>query len=195
MRAGRDSECEVLSAYRLAPYTSGSADRGESEISVLFRGKQNVDPPVTAVSSPQGFEAAAGGINSTRAVPGGGTWQEMRLNTSNRDARRRAAVMEAIIPRPSADIAPMRGAFSRMVSRQWQSYVPTVLAHCRQGLSDAKFAKGRFIAEMYARACYSMLIVSASGPSSLRVPVRATALLPRSRGLTIRLGSALLAGM
>ena len=82
-----------------------------------------------------------------------------------------------------------------MVSRQWQTYVPTVLAHCRQGLSDAKFAKGRFIAEMYARACYSMLIVSASGPSSLRVPVRATALLPRSRVLTIRLGSALLAGI
>ena len=119
----------------------------------------------------------------------------MGLNTPDRDVARRAAVIETIIPRPPADVAPMRAAFSRMVSKQWRAYVPDVLLQCGHGLSDAKFAKGRFIGEMYARACYSMLLVSANGPASLRVPVRATALVPRSRVLTIRLGSALLVGL
>src|SRR5947209_6592154 len=39
---------------------------------------------------------------------------------------------------------------------------------------------------MYARARYSMLLVNGSGPSSLRVPVRAAALVSGSRVLTER---------
>ena len=48
---------------------------------------------------------------------------------------------------------------------------------------------------MYARACYSMLLVSANGPALLRLPVLAAAMLPVSRGLAIRLGSALLTSL
>jgi hypothetical protein len=47
---------------------------------------------------------------------------------------------------------------------------------------------------MDARACYSMS-VSADGPALLRLPVNAIAMLPLSRGLAIRLGCALLAGL
>ena len=107
----------------------------------------------------------------------------------------RITVMETIIPRPPADIDPMRNAFSRMVSNQWEAYVPSVLRGFVQDRDAFQFAKGRFIGEMYARACYSMLLVGARGPIALRVPVRASALLPQSRSLTIRLGSRLLIGM
>jgi hypothetical protein len=82
-----------------------------------------------------------------------------------------------------------------MVSKQWQIYVPPALAGCGEGMAGSQFAKGRFIGEMYARACYSMLMVSQRGPSLLRAVVRGAALLPPWRGLSIKLGSALLAGM
>ena len=65
----------------------------------------------------------------------------------------------------------------------------------KKGLPVPSPTKGRFIGEMYARACYSMLLVSQRGPISLRALVRAAALLPPSRWLTIELGSALLARM
>jgi hypothetical protein len=110
-------------------------------------------------------------------------------------AARRAAVIEAVIPKPPTDVAPMRNAFSVITSKQWNAHVQTTLAASRQGVSDAQFAKARFIAEMYARACYSMLLISASGPNTLRLPVRAAALFPQSRRLAIRLGSALLMGL
>ena len=62
-------------------------------------------------------------------------------------------------------------------------------------MASSQFAKGRFIGEMYGRACYSMLLVCQRGPRLLRALLRAAAFLPPSRGLTIELGSALLAGM
>lgn len=89
----------------------------------------------------------------------------------------------------------LRAAFSRIVSRQWQRYVPNALAGYGQGIPDSQFAKGRFIGEMYARACYSMFLVSPSGPIAIRAPVRASGILPLSRSLTIQLGSALLTGI
>jgi hypothetical protein len=73
--------------------------------------------------------------------------------------------------------------------------VAGVLAACGQGVSDTQFVKGRFIGEMYARGCYSILLVSASGPAALRVPLRAGGLLPLPRSLAVRLGSTLLTGM
>jgi hypothetical protein len=107
----------------------------------------------------------------------------------------RALAFDGIIPRPPSDVAPLRLAFARMVSKQWDKYVPGALDGCETALAASQFSKGRFIGEMYARACYSMLLVSAQGPKSLRVPVRASAFLPQSRGLTIRFGSAVLLGM
>src|SRR5215471_4357981 len=107
----------------------------------------------------------------------------------------RVSAVERIIPRPPDDVAPMRTAFVRMVSKQWQIYVPPALVGCGEGMADSQFEKGRFIGEMYARACYSMLLVSQRGPNLLRALLRVEALLPPSRGLTIELGLALLAGM
>jgi hypothetical protein len=111
------------------------------------------------------------------------------------DAVLRAAVIEALIPAPPPDIAPLRIAFCSMVSRQWEANVPTAPANPLGTVTHAPSAKARFIAEMYARACYSMLLVSANGPKPLRLPVQATAMLPLSRGWAIRLGSALLASL
>src|SRR5262249_206664 len=82
-----------------------------------------------------------------------------------------------------------------MVSKQWDRYVPSTLRGCERGIAGSQFSKGRFIGEMYARACYSMLLVSSGGPKSLRVPVRVSVFLPQSRGLTVRLGGALLLAM
>jgi hypothetical protein len=73
-----------------------------------------------------------------------------------------------------------------MVSRQWEAHVPATLAPS---------AKARFIAEMYARACYSMLLVSIDGPAALRLLVHAAGMLPLRRSWAIGLGSALLAGV
>jgi hypothetical protein len=101
-------------------------------------------------------------------------------------AARRAADIEALIPAAPSDIAPLRIAFSRMVSKQWEAHV---------SITHAPSAKARFIGEMYARACYSMLLVSAGGPVALRLPVRAAAMLPLPRSWAIGLGSALLAGL
>jgi hypothetical protein len=110
-------------------------------------------------------------------------------------AEHRAAVIAPTIPRPPADIAPLRIAFSKMVARQWEMYLPAVTVAAPLGATHAQSAKARFIAEMYARACYSMLLLSAGGPVQLRLPVRTTALLPLSRGMAIGLGSVLLSGL
>lgn len=104
-------------------------------------------------------------------------------------------MIETIIPHAPADVAPMRAAFARTVSTQWERYVPDALGPPGQSISDSQFAKGRFIGEMYARACYSMLLVSGRGPITLSVPIRAAAVLPLSRRWTIRLGSTLLVCM
>lgn len=82
-----------------------------------------------------------------------------------------------------------------MVSRQWDAHVPSALAPIAGSIPPGQFAKARFIAEMYARACYSTLLVSADGPALLRLPVHATATLPLSRGAAIRLGRLLLTGL
>jgi hypothetical protein len=111
------------------------------------------------------------------------------------DVARRAAVIEALIPAPPPDIAPLRIAFCSLVSRQWEAHVPIASANALGTVVHAQSAKIRFIAEMYARACYSMLLVSPNGPLPLRLLVQATATLPLSRGLAIRLGSHLFASL
>jgi len=111
------------------------------------------------------------------------------------DVARRAAVIEALIPAPPPDIAPLRIAFCSLVSRQWEAHVPIASANALGPVVHAQSAKIRFIAEMYARACYSMLLVSPNGPLPLRLLVQATATLPLSRSLAIRLGSHLFASL
>ena len=99
-------------------------------------------------------------------------------------AAQRAAAIEPIIAGPPPDIAPLRTAFSKMVAGQWELHLPVTLG-ISLGVRQAQAAKARFIAEMYARACYSMLLLSAKGPWLLRVPVRAAAVLPLSRRVAI----------
>jgi hypothetical protein len=111
------------------------------------------------------------------------------------DTAERAAVIDRFIPRPPADVAPLRCAFSSMVAKQWEMYLPSVTTAAPLGATHAHSIKARFIAEMYARACYSMLLLSACAPASLRFPVRATSMLPLSRGMAIALGSALLSNL
>jgi hypothetical protein len=74
-------------------------------------------------------------------------------------------------------------------------YLPSATTGDLTGTRHAQSVKARFIAEMYARACYSMLLLSAGGPALLRFPVRAAAMLPLSRGMAIALGGALLSGL
>jgi hypothetical protein len=107
----------------------------------------------------------------------------------------RAAVIDPLIPRPPADVVPLRAAFSSMVARQWATHLPSATGGVPLGASRAQSVKARFIAEMYARACYSMLLLSAEGPAQLRLPVRAAAMLPLSRSLAIRLSRAMLSGL
>ena len=82
----------------------------------------------------------------------------------------------------------MRMAFTRMVSKQWKMYVPEALTGYTKEMTGPQFEKGRFIGTMYARACYSMLLVSQRGPRPLRALLGTSALLPSSRRLTIELG-------
>jgi hypothetical protein len=66
MRARRNSGREVIWCYLFARYSSDGGSRRESEIGVLFGGKETVDPTVTAFCSPQGGEGAM--VGSTRLV-------------------------------------------------------------------------------------------------------------------------------
>src|SRR6266568_409861 len=118
----------------------------------------------------------------------------MRGYNVSMNTAQRAAVIEPLIPRPPADVRPLRIAISTTVAKQWERFLPTATEGRPFCATQRQSAKARFIAEMYARACYSMLMLSAAGPAALRLPVRATAMLPLSRGVAIRLGGALLSG-
>jgi hypothetical protein len=82
-----------------------------------------------------------------------------------------------------------------MVAKQWEMYLPSATTGDPPGAPQAQPVKARFIAEMYARGCYSMLLLSAGGPALLRFPVRAAAMLPLSRGMAIALGGTLLSSL
>jgi hypothetical protein len=76
-----------------------------------------------------------------------------------------------------------------MVAAQWQRYVPPALGAATLGCSSTKAAKVRFLAEMYSRACYSMMVVSSRSPLFLRIPFRCACRLPISRAVALAAGS------
>jgi hypothetical protein len=82
-----------------------------------------------------------------------------------------------------------------MVSKQWQIHIPPAVAGCGEGIAGSEFAKGRFYRRDVRAGVLLDAPVSQRGPSLLRALLRAAALLPPSRALTIELGSALLTGM
>lgn len=85
------------------------------------------------------------------------------------------------IPRPGPDVQVLRDSLVRLISREWSAHVPTAVAGSSLAKSPAQTAKARFIANMYARACYSMLLVSSSGPIPIRVSVRALSSMVHNR--------------
>jgi len=80
--------------------------------------------------------------------------------------------IERLIPRTPVDVSSLRASFAAMVTHQWERHVPPNLGHASVGSGLAQTAKVRFMAGMYARACYSMLLLSPRGPFMLRSPVR-----------------------
>jgi hypothetical protein len=107
----------------------------------------------------------------------------------------RVELIQSLIPRPPADVLPLRAAFAKIAPRQWQQFVPPVLGDAPLGSNLEQVAKVRFMATMYARACYSMLLVSVRGPWLLRWPIRVATGVPLNRGTAIRCGSWLLSSL
>lgn len=114
---------------------------------------------------------------------------------SSMNAAQRADALEPLIPRPPVDIAPLRVAISVAVAQHWERFVRSSAIGRSLCATQQQSAKARFIGEMYVRACYSMLMLSADGPTVARIPVRATSLMPLSRGVAIRLGGLLVSGL
>jgi hypothetical protein len=111
------------------------------------------------------------------------------------NAAQRADVLEPLIPRPPADVSPLRAAISTTVGQHWETFVQSSTIGRSLCATPQQSATARFIGEMYARACYSMLMLSADGPTVVHLPVRATSLMPLSRGVAIRLGGLLVSGL
>ena len=73
-----------------------------------------------------------------------------------------------------------------MIAEQWEIHVPAALS------GSLPTGKARIIGEMYARACYSILLLSPAGPALVRLPVRAAGVLPLSGETALRLAVVLL---
>ncbi len=87
-------------------------------------------------------------------------------------AAARVRTIEELIARPPDDVIRLRRLIQRVVAAAWQRYVPPVLGAAPAGLSAANAAKIRFLAEMYSRACYSMIVLSDRCPLLLRIAIR-----------------------
>jgi hypothetical protein len=97
----------------------------------------------------------------------------------------RVCNIEELITSPSGDVICLRQSIQKMVAAQWQRYVPPVLGAAPLGCSAAKAIKIRFLAEMYLRACYSMIIVSDRCPLLLRSQIRCPRQLPLPRAVVL----------
>ncbi len=69
----------------------------------------------------------------------------------------RGDLIKRLIPRPPMDVSSLRSSLATMVASQWQRHVLPILGDAPLGSGPQRAAKVRFMAEMYARACYSML--------------------------------------
>lgn len=100
----------------------------------------------------------------------------------------RADMIEEPIPRPPMDVSWLANRFSKMVASQWLRHVPPFLGDAPLGSSEKQAAKVRFMAEMYARACYSMLLLSTRAPFLIRFLIRIASNLPINRRSAIGCG-------
>jgi hypothetical protein len=93
----------------------------------------------------------------------------------------RTDAIQELIPRPPMDVSCLGDRFSKMVANQWLHHVPPTLRDAPLGSNEKQAAKVRFIAEMYGRACYSMLLLSARAPLLIRILIRIAQNLPINR--------------
>lgn len=117
------------------------------------------------------------------------------FNMPGQDMQEKAAAIRSVIPMPPSDIAPLAKMFAGLATRLWDKYLPAVVEIRQNAVPEKIVAKGRFIGEMYVRACYSMLLVSSNGPVILAAPIRAAAVLPVSRKTSLRLGTTFFASL
>jgi hypothetical protein len=103
-------------------------------------------------------------------------------------AAARVRALEALIAKPAEDVIPLRRSIQRMVVRQWQRYVPKALGAEALEADGARALKIRFLAEMYLRACYSMIALSDRCPLLLRLQIRSSRLIPVPRSVVLAAG-------
>ncbi|MFZ1085800.1 MAG: hypothetical protein WAN35_12620 [Terracidiphilus sp.] len=103
-------------------------------------------------------------------------------------AAARVRTLEELIAKPPEDVIPLRRSIQRMVAAQWQRYVPQALGADTLELGSAKAIKIRFLAEMYLRACYSMIALSDRCPLLLRMQIRCPRPIPLPRAVVVSAG-------
>jgi len=96
--------------------------------------------------------------------------------------------IEELIASPPDDVIRLRQSIQKVVRAQWQRYVPPALNVSPLEASTAKAAKIRFLAEMYLRACYSMIVVSDRCPLVLRMQIRCPRRLALPRSVVLWAG-------
>lgn len=97
--------------------------------------------------------------------------------------------IEEIVPRPSAAIERLAETVMRVVTAQWKRYVADVFEDGSEARAVVCAAKNRVAAIMYARGCYSMVILGRAAPLPVRAALRVSGLLPLSPEVAARTGS------
>jgi hypothetical protein len=100
-------------------------------------------------------------------------------------AAARVRTLEELIAKPPADVISLRRSIQRMVAAQWERIVPSVLGGEALEAGAANTLKIRFLAEMYMRACYSMIALSDRCPRLLRLQIRCPRLIPIPRAVVL----------
>jgi hypothetical protein len=104
-------------------------------------------------------------------------------------AAARVRSIEERIFSPPDDVFRLRQSIQKVVAAQWQRYVPPALSASPLEGGTAKAVKIRFLAEMYLRACYSMIAVSDRCPLLLRMQIRCPRQLPLPRAVVLLAGT------
>ena len=101
----------------------------------------------------------------------------------------RVRTIEELIAGPPNDVIRLRQSIQKVVAAQWQRHVPSTLRADPLVGGTAELVKIGFLAEMYMRACYSMIAVSDRCPLLLRMQVRCPRQLSLPRAVVVATGS------
>jgi hypothetical protein len=97
--------------------------------------------------------------------------------------------VEEIVEPPSAAIERLAETVMRVVTAQWQRCVDDVFESGSEARRAVSTPKARRAAIMYARGCYSMVVLGRRAPLRLRALVRVSGHLPLSANVAARMGS------